>query len=160
MRAHPNPTRLNRTRRLSAALALATAAAAAGSAAGQVYVDQTPAYADPAPASVDEVVITGRLGPDGRPDRISRVIGLADLDLTTREDRAVLRLRIRDTARDLCHALGEDSGGSSPLVASCEDQAVRDTRPQVRIAIARAYASLDYASQATANPYAWRPDPY
>jgi UrcA family protein len=131
--------------------ALALAAAVAAPAAAQVYADETP--------YVDEVVVTGPLDADGRPTRLSRIISVRDLDLATREDQALLRVRIRDTARDLCRELGENDIGSSPIIPSCVDQAVRDARPQVRVAINQAYANATYASLAAGNPYA-RPYPY
>ena len=138
--------RLIPTPPLCAALALAAAAAAAPAAA-QVYADEGPAY-------VDEVVITGPLAPDGRPALLSRVVSIRDLDLATREDQALLRLRIRDTARDLCRELGESDSGGSPIIPSCVDQAVRDARPQMRVAINQAYANARYASLTARDPYA------
>jgi UrcA family protein len=143
--------RPNLTSPLCAALALA-AAAVAGPAAAQPYEDE-PLYVSA--NSVDEVIVPGLAIGDGRPARLSRVISIRDLDLATREDQRLLRVRIRDTARDLCHALGEDGRGYSPVAPSCEDQAIRDARPQVRLAVAQAYAR-NYA--ALTLPYA--PYPY
>ena len=144
--------RPNLTSQLSTALALAAAAAVAAPAAAQAY-DDGPLYVSA--NYVDEVIVPGPLSVDGRPTRLSRAISIRDLDLANREDQTLLRLRIRDTARDLCRALGEDGRGYSPVVPSCEDQAVRDARPQVRLAVtqayARRYAALEYPY--AANPY-------
>jgi UrcA family protein len=144
--------RPNLTSPLCTAVALAAAAVAAPAAA-QPYVDEVPLYVSA--NYVDEVIVPGPMSVDGRTARLSRTISIRDLDLATRQDQALLRLRIRDTARDLCRALGEDGRGYSPVVPSCEDQAVRDARPQVRLAVdqayARRYAALEF-------PYA--PNPY
>jgi len=107
------------------------------------------AVAVPAAAqTVDEVVVTGPVGPDG-PRRLSQRVSYADLDLATYAGQEVLRVRIRDTARSLCRALGEDNTGPSPLVPSCETQAVRDARTQVRratgVALAEAGRRTYYA---------------
>jgi len=150
MRAQPMS---NLNRPLGAAVALAAAFALAAPAAAQIYDPATDSYSAPyvAPpadsytgAYVDELVVIGPAGPDG-PRRLSRAVNIGDLDLATRQDRELLRIRVRDTARDLCRALGEDSSGPSPLIPSCEQQAVRDARPQVRVAIDQAYARVRYA---------------
>jgi len=141
------PTR-NPLNRPFGALALAAAFAVAAPAAAQVY-DDVP--------EVGEVIVTGPVGPDG-PASLSRVVSLRDLDLATREDREVMRIRIRDTARDLCRALGEEASGPSPLIPRCEDRAIRDVRPQVRLAIDQAYARAHYATLDARDPYA--PYPY
>ena len=99
-----------------------------------------------AQAYVDEVVITGAPNVDGRPTSLSQTVSIRDLDLTTYEGREVLRLRVRATARDLCRALGEDRFVSGPLTnRSCEDKAIRDARPQVRLATNQAFARASYA---------------
>jgi UrcA family protein len=144
MRAHQLPNNLSlksRSRALCAAVALAAAAGFASSAAAQPYGDSDQPY-------IGEIIVSGIPGPYGNPTRLSRTISLSDLDLATREDRQVLRLRIRDTARDLCRALDEEpgTGGASPIVPSCQTQAVRDARHQVRLAIAQAYDQARYAS--------------
>ena len=101
------------------------------------------AYADD--NYVDEVVVPGvRLGPNG-PDRLSQAVDIRDLDLTSYEGRKVLDLRIRATARSLCRTLGEGPGNGGPLMSSCEDQARRDVRPQIRVAVNQAYATRAYA---------------
>lgn len=143
--------RPNLTTPLCAALALAAGAAVAVPAAAQAYADEAPLYVSA--NYVDEVVVPGPLSADGRPARLSRVISIRDLDLATREDQALLRLRIRDTARDLCRALGEDGRGYSPVAPSCEDQAVRDARPQVRLAVNQAYARRYAALEFPYAPY-------
>jgi len=117
----------------AAALAVATALPAAA----QTYYDDTP--------TVDEVIVAP-LGPyPSGPNRMSQRVSIADLDLTTGYGREALRLRVRDAAHRVCRALGEDSGAGGPLLPSCEDQAIRDTRSQVRVAVNQAYASRAYA---------------
>ena len=125
-----------------AAIALALAPTAA--AAQAVYDDGT---------YVDEVVVTPYYYRNG-PDRLSRVVSIRDLDLTTPSGREVMRLRIRDTARDLCRALGE-----SPGSRSCEDQAIRDARPQARLAVNQAFANRSYAYLDSGYPYDFRAYP-
>jgi len=51
-------------------------------------------------------------------------------------------------------ALGEGPGGASPITPSCVDQAIRDARPQVRLATNQAYARAYYASLGLRSPYA------
>lgn len=88
---------------------------------------------------VEEITVYGRMGPDGRPDTLSRVVSYRDLDLTTLWGQDELRRRIRDTARDLCSALGEPSRAtSSTLTPSCRSQAERDAFSQMRVAVASA----------------------
>ena len=111
--------------------------------AAAALLPATPAAAQ---AYVDEVVVNGAPYSNGRPERLSQAVSIRDLDLTTLEGRDVLRLRIRATARDLCRALGEDRFVSGPLThRSCEDQAVRDARPQVRFATNQAFERARYA---------------
>jgi UrcA family protein len=116
--------------------------AAAASLAGLAAVPAAHAQ-DPGPY-VDELVVEGYVGPDG-PNRLSQTVAYGDLDLTTMEGREMLRLRIRDTAGDLCRAMREDPDARSPLLASCRDDAIRSARNQVRAAVDRAYANASYA---------------
>ena len=125
------------TRAAMAAAAL-TAAAALGAPAQAQYVD--------------EVVVTGPVGRDG-PSRLSQRVSYADLDLTTYAGQEVLRLRIRDTARGLCRALGEDRFSSGPLTPSCESEAIRDARSQMKRAVRVAYARYDRTYYAAADLY-------
>jgi len=123
-----------------AALALCAAGAKAAPAQAQ-YIYETPSG-----TYVDEVVVPGRYGPDG-PTTLSRAVSYRDLDLTTYEGRQVLKMRIRDTARDLCRELGEGRGNGGPLLGrSCEDDAVRGARTQMRFAVNRAHARTYYAA--------------
>jgi len=126
---------------VGAAVAGALIALAFGvsSAAAQTYAE------DP---YVGEVTVTGPANRDG-PMRMSRVVSIRDLDLTTRYGQEQMRLRIRATARDLCRELGEGRDYSSAVAPTCVDRAIRDVRPQVRVAtqrarINRAYAYFDY----------------
>jgi UrcA family protein len=82
-------------------------------------------------AAPEEIVVTGRFGdvPD-RVQTLSQAVSYADLDLSTKEGREMLRHRIDLTARFLCDKLGESTAGS-PLVASCRDAARRDALSRV-----------------------------
>lgn len=125
-----------------AALALGAAAAAAPAAAQYAYS----AYDHPSDvAYVGEVVVPGRSRYNG-PTTLSRRVSYRDLDLMTYAGREELKFRVRQTARDICRELGESRNGGGPLLRSCEDDAVRSARGQVRYAIARAEARSAYAS--------------
>ena len=103
---------------------------------------------------VDEVIVSPL--PYRNMNRLSRTVSFADLDLTTRAGQEVLRIRIKDTARGICRDLGEGPGNGGPLLASCEDQAIRDARPQVRRAVRYAFAHPPvYAYNDIADAYAW-----
>src|SRR3546814_19604945 len=91
------------------------------------------------------------------PTRLTQTTDLRDLDLANPHDRQVLRLRVHDTAHELCTALGEGDSAPGPLLPSCVDQAVRDARPQVRLAIAQAYARDAYATLQATDHSAPRP---
>jgi UrcA family protein len=95
-----------------------------------------------AQAAVDEITIYGpRLGPDGRPATLSRVVTIGDLDLRNAGDQRILRERIRATARDLCRELGESPDATAPpLRQSCAERAVASAQGQMRLAIDQAYA--------------------
>jgi UrcA family protein len=95
--------------------------------------------------TVDELTVTGRLGPDGEPSSLSRAVSYADLDLTSPADRDVLKARIRDTARDLCDELGENNPSYTPIAPSCRTAAFNDAQPQMRQAFAEAPARRAYA---------------
>src|SRR5207237_1100230 len=106
----------------SPALAAAVAASVAAAVALAAAVCDVAAAAAAALAAraaaqtvVDEIVVMPQVGADGRPVSLSRVVSFRDLDLRNRADQEVLRLRVRDTARELCRELGET--GSSPLLS-------------------------------------------
>ncbi|MBW8815511.1 MAG: UrcA family protein [Caulobacterales bacterium] len=128
----------------AAGLAGAAALAAAVPAAAQTVYDDDA-------TTVGEVVVHGaRLGPDGRPDRLSEPVSYADLDLSTWDGRNVLRHRIRDTARRLCDEVNGPGGGvGDGLTRSCEDDAVRSASAQMHIAVNDAYVDR-YAADASA----------
>ena len=113
---------------------LAMAAAAAGLAFAAV-----PALAQ----TVDELTVVGRIGPDGRPNTLSRTVDIADLDLRYDADVREMQKRVRYTARALCDELGETGGRG--LTPSCVDAAVRDAQRQTRYAVAQARAPVYYA---------------
>jgi len=88
-----------------------------------------------AQSSVGELTVTGRMG---EAQQLSAAVSYADLDLTTKGGQDVLKMRIKDTAHDLCRQLGEGNTSSTPLLPSCEAGAIRDARAQVRTAVAMA----------------------
>ena len=94
--------------------------------------------------TVDEITVMGRMGPDGRPAELSRVITISDLDLATDAGVGALRVRVRDTARDLCRQLGETGGGSG-LLRSCEDEAVARAMNDAKPIIAARRSGATYA---------------
>jgi UrcA family protein len=135
MRAFPLAAGLT----LCAGAALMTAPASA-----QTYYDD-PAYVS-ANGYVDEVVVPGhRLHDYYGPSQLSARVSYRDLDLTTYQGRQVLKMRIRDTAHDLCRELGEANAPGDALAPSCVDGAMRSARPQMKTAIAQAYAHPVYA---------------
>lgn len=139
-----------------AAVTLTTALLVGGAVAHAQYVEDPLYVADPYVSAtyVDELVVTGPIGRDG-PQSLSRRVSYADLDLTTYAGREVLKLRVRDTARDLCRLLGEDRFASGPLTRSCETEAVREARKQVKRAVNVAYARYDRTYYAAADIRPW-----
>jgi UrcA family protein len=130
------PTTPAHTRRLCAALAAAGFALVAAPALAQ---------------TVEEITVMGRVGADGRPQTLSRVIDVSDLDLRGQPGIQALHMRIRNTARDLCRELGE-TGGATGVLRSCEDMAVTSAMGQARFAIASARTPDTYAYVAPAGP--------
>jgi len=119
----PNPCPPKRSPLIMSALALGLLGAAA------------PAFAQ---TTVQELTVTGRLGPNG-PTTLSRTVSFADLDLTTDSGRHELDRRIHATANDLCHELGEQPEAViPPLRQSCEQQAVASAADAEKIAFAQA----------------------
>lgn len=102
--------------------------------------------------SVEELTVTARVGPDGRPSTLSRAIDYSDLDLTLPSDQAALKSRVRATARDLCQKLGEDNIAYAPVAPSCRDAAYSDAASQVKTVIAEAPARKAYAAANTPGP--------
>ena len=74
----------------------------------------------------EEITVMGRYGrvPDSV-QSLSQAVNYADLDLSTKAGRDILRHRVNLTARYLCEKLGETDTGS-PVVPSCRDAAVKD----------------------------------
>ena len=118
-----------------ALLAGATLVAAAPAAAQDYPADQRdyPSYQDDAgyQDQQDDIVVQGRWGRvRDDVDTLSQRVSYADLDLRYAEDRRELRHRVDLTARYLCDRLGEDEGSSS-VVPSCREAAVRDAMRRV-----------------------------
>lgn len=103
----------------------------------------------------EEIIITGHYGrvPDSV-RTLSMPVSYTDLNLGTPAGRAILRQRVRLTARFLCDKLGE-SDSSTSAVPSCRDAATRDALSRVGTIFQRA------APRGTAwvAPPAWVP-PY
>ena len=78
-----------------------------------------PSFAQP---MEEELVVTGRYG---AAQSLSQSVSYADLDLSTKAGRDIMRHRISLTARYLCDKLGE-SGTSSGPIPSCRDAATKD----------------------------------
>jgi len=123
---------------------IALAFGATSAAAQDAYVDPT----------VDEVTVAGPAVTRGDVTRLSRVVSVRDLDLTTISGQEVLRMRIRDTAREVCRELNRGPDFSTGAVQTCATQAIRNPRPQVRMATNYAYATR------SAYAYLDRPYPY
>jgi UrcA family protein len=83
-----------------------------------------------AQADDEDIVVTGRYGPV--PDNVkslSQAVGYADLNLASPEGRAILRHRLKLTARYLCDKLGEPA--TEAVGPSCRDAAVKDAMDRV-----------------------------
>ena len=128
--------RAQKTLPIAAALAFAGAAAIAAPAVAQEY------YYEP---TVAEVVVTPLYDRDGR-TTVSRAVSYADLDLTTYGGQQILKQRVRATARDICRELERGATGPMSSRGSCETDAIRGARSQMRFAVNRAYARTYYAS--------------
>jgi UrcA family protein len=120
----------------------------AGLAVAGLALAATPSFAQ----EIEELTVTGRIGPSGEVEELSRVVSYGDLDLTLASDRAVLKDRVSDTAHELCEQLGESRAPVPPVTTSCHRKAVNDAMPQVRRAYAEAQprtsTSLAYAEPA------------
>ena len=79
----------------------------------------------------EEITVTGRYGrvPDSV-QSLSQAVSYADLDLSTRAGRDMLRHRLSLTARYLCDRLGE-SATATPPAPSCRDAAVQDAMARI-----------------------------
>jgi UrcA family protein len=111
---------------------------AALGAAGLAFA-AAPSLAQVITNSVGEVTVMGKWGPNG-PQSLSRIVSVADLDLTTNVGVTEMKARVRSTARDICNELeGKGGGGPSGLVRSCEADAIASAQGQMRTAIAMAH---------------------
>jgi UrcA family protein len=123
-------------------LALATLAAAAATLAG------APAFAQ----TVEELTITGHSLKNQQLSK-SRVVSFADLDLTRPADRQTLRMRVADTAGDVCEELNEPGPTPGNLGRSCQEIAARNAFADVKVAVAAARGAA-YADAAFAEGWA------
>ena len=80
----------------------------------------------------EEITVMGRYGrvPDSV-QSLSQAVSYADLDLSTKAGRDILRHRVNLTARYLCDKLGESDTGSTGPIPSCRDAAVKDALDRV-----------------------------
>jgi len=110
---------MKRNQTLLGTLALATCLTAA----------PLPLHAQPA---AEDITVIGRYGrvPDSV-QSLSQAVSYADLDLSTKAGRDILRQRVALTARYLCEKLGETDTTSGPVVPSCRDAAVKDALSRV-----------------------------
>jgi UrcA family protein len=120
-------------------LTLATLAAAATLAGAPAFA-QTP---------LEEVTITGH-ALRGQQMSKSRAVSFADLDLTRPADRRMLRMRVTNTAGDLCQELNEPAPSASNLGRSCQEIATRNAMVDVKVAVAAARGAA-YANNAFAE---------
>jgi UrcA family protein len=120
-------------------LVLATLAAAAATVAG------APAFAQ----TVEELTVTAH-GLRNQQLSKSRPVSFADLDLTRPADRQTLRMRVADTAGDLCEELNEPGPTPGNLGRSCQEIATRNAFADVRVAVAAARGAA-YADAAFAE---------
>lgn len=121
---------------------------AAAAVLGFAALSAVPAVAQ----EVEELTVVGSFGPDGRPNTLSRVVNIADLDLTTPAGVDAMRGRIRDAARDVCRELGETASGPT-LGRSCVTSAVASADEQMRLAIDSARSRPIYAEAPPAPAY-------
>lgn len=74
----------------------------------------------------EEITVTGRYGKlPADAQSVSQAVSYADLDLSTKAGRDLMRHRVSLTARYLCEKLGESDSSSGP-VPSCRDAATKD----------------------------------
>lgn len=122
----------------------------AGLAAAGLAMAAAPALSQ----TLEELTVVGSYGPDGQPQTISRIVDISDLDLRSDAGVDVMRMRIRDTARDICNELGRLDGARELSVQqACITRAVATTRAQMDTAVAQARASQVYAEAAPAPVY-------
>ena len=120
-------------------LVLATLAAAAATVAGVPAFSQT----------VEELTVTGHSLRNQQLSK-SRAVSFADLDLTRPADRQTLRMRVADTAGDVCEELNEPGPTPGNLGRSCQEIATRNAFADVKVAVAAARGAA-YADAAFAE---------
>jgi UrcA family protein len=123
-----------------------TVLAAAGLAAAAW---SAPAFAQ----SLDELTVTGH-ALRSQPQSLSETVSFADLDLTLAADRSILERRINAAAGRVCDQLNEPRTDRTNLGHSCQDIAVRNAMPQVRLAFADARAPARFARAPAAGGFA------
>lgn len=122
----------------------------AGLAAAGLAMAAAPALSQ----TLDELTVVGSYGPDGQPQTMSRIVDISDLDLRSDAGVDVMKMRIRDTARDICRDLSRTDGTRELSVQqACITRAVDTARGQMDTAIAQARASQVYAQAAPAPVY-------
>lgn len=89
-----------------------------------------------AQAVAGEVTVTGHYGVGSSVRSLSTAVSYRDLDLSGEAGREALRQRVRAAAYDLCRRLGEGGNVGSPLLPSCERDAMNSAADQERLAAA------------------------
>jgi UrcA family protein len=106
-----------------------------------------PAFAQ---RTLEEVTVTGH-SPQNEQMSKSRAVSFADLDLTRKADRETLRMRVADTAANLCEELNEPGPSAANLGRSCQEIATRNAFADVKVAAAAArgaaYANAAFAEE-------------
>jgi UrcA family protein len=90
---------------------------------------ETPALAQELPDQLTFAVHGGE-------PTLAAPVSYSDLDLTTKAGQSALRLRVRRTAAELCHKMGDTV--SAAAFSSCEDKALMKAGSYERAAIAQA----------------------
>ena len=93
---------------------------------------ETPASAQQLPDRMT-FVATGA-GPHAQ--TLAASVSYGDLDLTTKAGQNALRERVRTTAAELCHKIGDEVSAAASF--SCEDRALKNAGSYERAAIAQA----------------------
>jgi UrcA family protein len=100
--------------------------------------------------TVGELTVTGRMGDL---PVISAAVSYRDLDLATKAGQDELRMRVSNTANDLCDRLGEGTaGGMEAGIPTCRTDAMNNARDQIRMAIASASPGAPVNEMAVAAP--------
>jgi UrcA family protein len=93
---------------------------------------ETPALAQGLPDQM--TLVAPGVGPHAQ--TLAASVNYSDLNLTTKAGQNALRERVRTTAAELCHKIGDEA--STAAAFSCEDRALQNAGRYERAAIAQA----------------------